>query len=249
MTTLHIQQDCDDSVAPVVWKILDVITAIENLHFGDLAEILHAIYRPEEFLRKLLSNKPKLATVSFTHGVDFSDREIDSFLARMGSNWSIPSLREFGRPTFCSGPAATRLIGRMPNLEDLIFTVRDRMGVMSNSIERVFAFMPLLRSLGSLELRFIGNGCKFDGSWLAQLGTLRALDTFVLELIPPGAVTVTGTQLMSFLTSLPKLKYLALYLGTVVTLCSAEEELAIESVLAKIHQVYIGGLTFAVQQA
>lgn len=227
LTALHVEPYCHDSIAPVVWKILDVITAIECLSFGDIAETLHGIYHAEDLLRKLLCNKPKLATVSFSHGVDFSEQDVDSFLARMGSNWSIPSLRQFGRPAFIFGPAAVKLLECMPNLEHLIFTVEDRTGTMSNSMERVFAFMPTLRNLRSLQIVFSGAGYDFNGSWLAQLGTLKALETLFLDFYLPGVVSITGTQLASFLTSLPKLKDLSLHLGTVVVSCSAEEDIAL----------------------
>jgi len=199
------------------------------------------------FRRFLPTNKPSLATVSFTHGVDFSEADVNGFLARMDRNWSIPSLRSFGRPCFNSVPAATGLIARMPNVEELIFTVIDRSGNFGTNVNNLFTFISNIRQLTCIYLELEGDNCGFDCSWLVQLGSLKALEVLAVSLYRPEVVTITGTQLAGFFVGSQKLRYLALDLGAVVVYCSAEEEVAIQNAIGRIEEVDLGGVTFAIQ--
>jgi len=245
--TLDIDMNCDDSLGPVIYEMLDNLSALEHLDMRSIGEILHQTYPPDVFLQKVLTNKPSLTTVSFTHGVDFSAGDVNGFLARMDRNWSIPSLRSFGRPCFNSVSAATGLIARMPNVEELIFTVIDRTGNFGTNVNNLFTFMSTVRQLTSIDLELEGDDCGFDGSWLVQLGALEALGTFAVSLYRPEVVTITGAQLAGFLVSSQKLKYLTLDLGTVVVHCSVEEQVAIQNAIGRIQEVDFGGITLAIQ--
>lgn len=252
LRTLDIDGYCYYSLGPVVWEMLDSLTALERLHFRYIGEILHQSYHPEVFLRKILTNKPSLVAVGFTHGVDFDERDIDNFLAWTGRDWSLPSLREFGRPTFNSVPAATKLIERMPNVEELIFSIDDRFGNFMNDVKDIFTFMSTIRQMVSVDLDLSGLDCGLDGSWLVQLGTLKDLEILSISLYRPRIIAVTAAQLICFLTSLPKLRYLAFRFDGVDDVvdvpCSAEEKTVIESAIARIGEVHLHGMTFTVQQ-
>jgi len=244
LRSMRIDMDCSHTLGPVVYQMLDVLTAVEHLHMGLLCEILLEINPPEDFLRKMLGHKPNLATVSFPYGTDFYEAEIDSFLAQMGPDWSMSSLGSFSSPTFRSCPAGLKVISRMPNLEQLFLTVRDVQGTWGDGLKHIFTFLPSLRQLQTLDLEFSGENCDFDGSLLVELGKLQDLDTLRLEIFMPGVISITAAQLACFLTSLSKLKYLLLKLHKVVIPCTADERMIIHNALAEIPEVDLGGIIF-----
>jgi hypothetical protein len=164
LSFLYIQMSCEPSLGPAVYEMLDAITDVEHIHLQRIGEILHDTYSPEDLLQRLLCNKPKLATLSFTHGLEFFEEDVDLFLARMGSGCLVPSLRSFGRPVFNSSPAAVKLIDRMPDLEQLVLTVMDESGNWGNDLEHLFTFISTLHQLEHLELEINGENCDLEGS-------------------------------------------------------------------------------------
>jgi hypothetical protein len=247
LSFLNIQFDCKPSLGPVVYEMLDAITDVEHIHLQFIGEILYDIYPSEDLLQRLLCNKPKLATLSFTHGLEFFEEDIDLFLARNGSDWLVPSLRSFGRPVFNTAPAAVKLIERMPNLQQLVLTVMNDTGNWGNDLEHLFTFISTLPHLEHLELEISGENCDLDGSWLAQLGNLEQLEFLWLRYYNPSVISVTGAQLACLLTGLPKLRYLSLDLGAVEVSCTAEEITSIQNAMAKIEEVRLCGLTFVTE--
>ena len=55
--TLDIDMNCDDSLGPVIYEMLDNLTALEHLNMRSIGEILHQSYPPDVFLQKVLTNQ------------------------------------------------------------------------------------------------------------------------------------------------------------------------------------------------
>ncbi|KAK5999349.1 hypothetical protein QM012_005567 [Aureobasidium pullulans] len=202
-----------------ILSILERIHYIEVLDLGNFTESL-AIERPQDLLR-LLSNKPRLVHLCFPHGVLFSQVDIEIFLHKMGRT-RMPSLQTLFKPQFDTGTAAARLISRLPNLVELWLCLDH----WPFDLDQLFITAGMLRKLEGLDLDFGRPDCDFDGSWLLHLVDLKRLKQFGLYMHSPGTISLNGTQLAHFLTSLPKLADLSLQMGLVRVSCSSEKKIA-----------------------
>jgi hypothetical protein len=165
-TTLHFDVFSQDLASPVLYGMLDDMTAIEDLQSGRIAEEMHGENAPENLLQKMLADKLKLDILNFSHGVIFSLADISTFLDRMGRDWTIPSLMYFGRPRFDECHAAAYLINRMPNLDELFIGLDDRVGLWSDSLRILSTAISRCEQLKLVNMDIDLNERDMDGSWL-----------------------------------------------------------------------------------
>ncbi|CAD0095897.1 unnamed protein product [Aureobasidium mustum] len=244
LVTLKFDTWCHDSKWPTNLSIVERSTSIEHLTLGYVLERIMANHPPDDTLHKLF-NKPRLVSLSFPQGVDVSQTAVDTLLATMGRKWLLPSLRLLRKPGFDCGMAAARLIGCLPNLVDLSFSIT-RWDI---DLEYAFIAVGMLENLQTLDMDInIYNG-DLDGSWLIHLAGLKHLKWLWLEFDEPGTISLTGTQLAYFLTGLPKLEILSLAFGSPVVSCLPVEKTTIERAIARIATVNIEDMTFVTQEA
>lgn len=241
LTTLDFPLFCRWSMLPAFLSILKRMSFIEDLNLGDVAEDLADKF-PQEFLLQLF-NKSHLVTVNFPCAVEFPQVAVDTFLQKMGRNWLMPSLESLSKPKFDSGTAAARLLARMPNLVQVWLSV-DRWHV---DLDQVFIVAGMLEKLEFLDLEFWIRYHDFDGAWLLHLTGLKHLQGFALDIEDPGTISLTGTQLVSFLTGLPKLEHLSLYVGPTEVSCSPEQKATIDVAIANIEVSNVADLTLVTQ--
>jgi hypothetical protein len=213
------------------------------LRLGEIAENLCSSEHPEDFLRSVLS-RPRLVTLDFPHGVGFPLSAINAFLATMGPRWSIPSLQYLGRPHIESSQAAAYLIDRMPNLRGLTFELEDALETWSDNLKCVFSSISKLRQLILLDLNVNLADRDMDCSCLPHLVGFHNLETFCFVLEHEGKVSLSGAQIAAFLSNLPKLNNLLLDFGPLEVPCSPEEKAIIDTAIARIEKVELGGLIF-----
>jgi hypothetical protein len=231
------------STGALLSAVIGKLTAIEHLRLGEIAENLCSSEHPEDFLHSVLS-KPRLVTLDLPHGVGFPLSAINAFLATMGPRWSIPSLQSLGRPHIESSQAAAYLIDRMSNLRELTFELEDALGTWSDNLKCVFSSISKLRQLRLLDLNIDLADRDMDCSCLPHLVGLQDLETLCFVLDQEGTVTLSGAQLAAFLINLPKFNDLLLSLGPLEVPCSPEEKVIIDTAIARIEKVELGGMTF-----
>jgi hypothetical protein len=245
LTSLHLDaaypSDAENALA---LAFINGLTAVENLRFGYIAEVLHSTQHPEHFLQMMLS-KGRLTALTFPHAVDFTHQSVLIFLAQMGPSWSIPSLQTLSYPIFFSSPAAAQLIARMPNLQHLQLGIE----AFSDDLQCLFAAISQLIHLESLYLDINVQQCNLHSCLLVQLAELKQLDSFCLRFrTDPTTVSLSGAQFASFLVGHPRLDSLKLFLGTVKVLYTRGEEETIKTFVAKMEEVEIDDLTLVTQR-
>jgi hypothetical protein len=244
LTLLSLDQfSVSASTGALLSAVIGKLTAIEHLRLGEIAENLCSSEHPEDFLRSVLS-RPRLVTLDFPHGVGFPLSAINAFLATMGPRWSIPSLQYLGRPHIESSQAAAYLIDRMPNLRGLTFELEDALGTWSDNLKCVFSSISKLRQLILLDLNVNLADRDMDCSCLPHLVGFHNLETFCFVLEHEGKVSLSGAQIAAFLSNLPKLNNLLLDFGPLEVPCSPEEKAIIDTAIARIEKVELGGLIF-----
>jgi hypothetical protein len=235
-------------------NLLDGITAIEHLDIGQPGDNMFRDYPAEDLLQRLLANKQNLVSICFPGNGRFSDQEVDTFLGRMGPDWSIPSLRsitpghdyigprghtETRAPNFESSEAAARMLDRMPNLEHLHLVLwKGRPGQWGDSLKHVFASISRLEHLKVLDLKIDAPTAEVRGEWLIQLGKLPSLERLILDVsVSPGVVDMTGIHLACLLADAPNLHDLYLDFGKEIVLpCSPEVTDTIVEAISRIPQ-------------
>lgn len=243
---------------------LDSAQQLEDLKLLRLSTTFLEHWSPDVLLEKLLQNKPNLVSLCFPLGLDIREEAVDTFLSRVGPDWSLPSLKTITRgpkymcqdsfrgfsnaPRFSAGPAASRLLDRMPNLEELaiVFWIRE---ASANDLACVLSSLSNLRHLRKLDLVSQVLEADVYGEWLIQLATLSELEYIRFHNDTLREAFVTGAQMVHFLTSLPKLKtlILSLHFGFWPMYCSAEEKALIEAALERIDHVDLQGMTFEIR--
>lgn len=246
LTTLDLDIDYSNTVGLVLRGLLATLTAIEHLKLGEVADFLHSSMPGQDFLRLLLS-KPRLVTLDFPHGADFNDHDVQPFLTGMSADWSLPSLRSLSRPVFFDHQAAISLLRRLPNLEILELELEDYHGDWTDDLEHTFDALSQLKHLKVLEVQVAVNECNLHGSWLVKLTALRELECLSLLFDKQPEIFLTGAQLLTLLTGLPRLHYLDLPLRGFELSCSVDEKIAIEAALARIYEVGISDFIITTQ--
>jgi hypothetical protein len=93
LTTLNLCFDSHlpESVEPLLLELLDGTTAVEHLMLEGSSDTLINNTAPEDLLHTLLANKPRLVSLCFPGGAYFNKVEVETFLGRVGPDWSMPS--------------------------------------------------------------------------------------------------------------------------------------------------------------
>jgi hypothetical protein len=264
LTTLNLCFDSHlpESVEPLLLELLDGTTAVEHLMLEGSSDTLINNTAPEDLLHTLLANKPRLVSLCFPGGAYFNRVEVETFLGRVGPDWSMPSFRVIDpnwesrgftihsseAPTFTSSLAAAQLLERLPNLERLSIKLQDLGTPWGEDVKYIFAAISKLEHLKVLELEIYVTDCDVDGEWLVQLGSLKDLESIRLHVRCPRSISLTGVQLACFVTDLSNLNQLTLGLGNrLVVSCSPETKTAIEDAIAKIERLQLFGMTFVTQ--
>jgi len=264
--TLDFNDELPDSwhVELLLTHWLDSAEQLQHLELNRLSESLIRRCPANLLLQQLLEYKPDLVSLCFPRGVYILQRHIDTFLTDVGSDWSIPSLKEItpgrdykGRllsqdsnaPRFADGQPAAQLLDRMPNLEELAIVFSSVEGSFANGLACVFDSLSKLKHLKKLDLDAEVLEADVYGEWLTQLAILSELEHVQFVVSASRHVSITGAQMVKLLTSLPKLKVLVLSFGDSGpwdVYCSAEEKAIIEDALKKIDKGDLG-LNFEVR--
>lgn len=247
--------------------LVEMLHGAEQLEHLTIDRISHPFFTrwsPDVLLQKLLQHKPNLISLRFPRDLIFRSREVDTFLSKVGPEWSLPSLKEIlagpdyiGRmtiaysnaPRFPTGQQAARLLDRMPNLEKLAISFFSGQRPFADGLACAFDSFSKLKHLEKLDVDALVINADLHGEWLTQLTTLSQLEHVMITVRQPRDVLITGAHMICLLESLPKLKILVISfsgIGPFDVNCSAEEKAAIENALEKIDEVDLA-LTFKIR--